>query len=83
MWNWNKYYLITKFVTYFITASTWNWNEVLFNNEACYKQLRVPTCDLNAHLSMVYYWSGYKSKAVPLYAMVAHGGRGGIAPTHS
>jgi hypothetical protein len=24
-----------------------------------------------------------KSKAVPLLAMVAHGGRGGIAPTHS
>jgi hypothetical protein len=24
-----------------------------------------------------------KSKAVPLHAMEAHGGRGGIAPTHS
>jgi hypothetical protein len=24
-----------------------------------------------------------KSKAVPLHAMKAHGGRGGIAPTHS
>jgi hypothetical protein len=24
-----------------------------------------------------------KSKAVPLHAMAAHGGRGGIAPTHS
>jgi hypothetical protein len=24
-----------------------------------------------------------KSKAVPLHAMVAHGGRGGIAPTHT
>jgi hypothetical protein len=25
---------------------------------------------------------GKKCKAVPLHAMVAHGGRGGIAPTH-
>jgi hypothetical protein len=24
-----------------------------------------------------------KSKGVPLHAMVAHGGRGGIAPTHT
>jgi hypothetical protein len=24
-----------------------------------------------------------KSKAVPLHAMEAHGGRGGIAPTHT
>jgi hypothetical protein len=24
-----------------------------------------------------------KGKAVPLYAMEAHGGRGGIAPTHT
>jgi hypothetical protein len=24
-----------------------------------------------------------KSKAVPLHAMEAHGGRGGVAPTHS
>jgi hypothetical protein len=24
-----------------------------------------------------------KSKALPLHAMEAHGGRGGIAPTHS
>jgi hypothetical protein len=24
-----------------------------------------------------------KSKSVPLHAMEAHGGRGGIAPTHS
>jgi hypothetical protein len=27
--------------------------------------------------------SKVKSKAVPLHAMEAHGGRGGIAPTHS
>jgi hypothetical protein len=25
----------------------------------------------------------YKKEAVPLHAMEAHGGRGGIAPTHS
>jgi hypothetical protein len=28
-------------------------------------------------------WSKKKSKAVPLHAVEAHGGRGGIAPTHS
>jgi hypothetical protein len=27
--------------------------------------------------------SKVKSKAVPLHAMEAHGGRGGIAPTHT
>jgi hypothetical protein len=27
--------------------------------------------------------SKVKSKAVPLHAMEAHGGRGGIAPSHS
>jgi hypothetical protein len=27
--------------------------------------------------------TGCKSKAVPLHAMEAHGGRGGIAPTHN
>jgi hypothetical protein len=30
-----------------------------------------------------YRYQEIKSKAVPLHAMEAHGGRGGIAPTHS
>jgi hypothetical protein len=36
-------------------------------------------CDVLCDL----FGSKKKSKAVPLHAMEAHGGRGGIAPTHT
>jgi hypothetical protein len=50
------------------------YNECQFNK----------TLDKNTfHPLLKYHILLKKSKAVPLHAMEAHGGRGGIAPTHS
>jgi hypothetical protein len=37
----------------------------------------------NSYISLYYDQNKKKSKAVPLHAMEAHGGRGGVAPTHT
>jgi hypothetical protein len=38
---------------------------------------------LQVHDNIYIYSKKVKSKAVPLHAMEAHGGRGGVAPTHT
>jgi hypothetical protein len=51
--------------------------EILYDDSSGWKVITIIVV-------VIYYYSRVKkSKAVPLHAMEAPGGRGGIAPTHS
>jgi hypothetical protein len=53
----------------------------------CYRDVTVPSFHATTQFTALFlhFWTSSRSgcKAVPLHAMEALGGRGGIAPTHS